>query len=290
MSNIHQRYIAQIALLAHQVIKTYGNRALNENEPDWHALTPERKAQKCAGVEFALTTPDLTPEKLHTEWLDRMVAEGWRLGPTIDTPAKLHPSIRPWAMIPFEQQLKGELFLAVIGAVTYSENIPQSNQEEEMLSEHKQLQGHSQYPEGTMVPIADGVECDITGVVGGAWEATGLTIEQWNDLSQESIDTFVDTKLEQMRNTADAQKLMGATKEDFAPGTPQNPITDEQARATLAVDLGLPADATAEQVAAAKADFDKAREPTTPAELTGNLQQQHEAAKKAGEGGDESLV
>lgn len=288
------KMIAQIALLAHQVIKSYCEALGDRTHVDWHKASDAERAGKCRGVELVLDNPNASPETLHNAWLADKVNQGWRLGNVKDEASKQHPCIRPFDGLPIEQQIKDHLFIGVVRAVTYSQDIPEApplTDQERMMLEDKQLHGSSLYIEGQSIPMVGGVTIDISVLTGAARRAAGYSIEEWNNLPQDTIDSLVEAKIGMTRDELTGIQAMGATRADFEAGAEKPakepapaPVTDEQARSTLAVDLGLPADASQEQIDAEMEKRTSPGEVTSPdvattADVVDDMLKKHDDAK-----------
>lgn len=53
------------------------------------------------------------PEELHDDWVRAYEAMGWRWGGTRDPEAKTHPDMVPFGDLPFAEQIKDAVFVAL---------------------------------------------------------------------------------------------------------------------------------------------------------------------------------
>ena len=100
------------------------NRALSEGlgeirQPPWADAPEWMRESSRKGVEFAIQYPDATPEDQHVQWVAERLADGWKHGDVKDPLAKTHPCLVPYDKLPREQQLKDQLFRAIVKALTH---------------------------------------------------------------------------------------------------------------------------------------------------------------------------
>jgi DNA-binding transcriptional MerR regulator len=86
--------------------------------PPWDEAPDYQVKQAIAGVQEVIRDPELTAERHHQLWVDRMRADGWTLGEIKDASRKTHPTMVPFGDLPAEQQLKDRLFIAIVRALT----------------------------------------------------------------------------------------------------------------------------------------------------------------------------
>lgn len=78
---------------------------------------PERQVEGATeSVVLALADPGRTPEQNHAGWMERLVADGWTLGPK-DEAAKTHPLLVPFDQLPEDERKKDRLFIAIVRAL-----------------------------------------------------------------------------------------------------------------------------------------------------------------------------
>ena len=98
----HEAHRALCAVLGNDVVPPW------PDAPDWlHASTVE-------AVEWLQGQCGETAAGLHSRWMRRMVSMGWTDGPVYDEAAKTHPRLWPWAQQAPAQQIKDELFVAIV--------------------------------------------------------------------------------------------------------------------------------------------------------------------------------
>jgi DNA-binding transcriptional MerR regulator len=85
--------------------------------PPWDEAPGYQVRQATAGVQEVIRNPELTAERSHELWMDRMRADGWTYGEVKDTGRKTHPTLLPFSELPAEQQLKDRLFIAIVRAL-----------------------------------------------------------------------------------------------------------------------------------------------------------------------------
>ncbi len=111
-----------MARVCHQVNAAWCDVSGEAQHPDWDDAPEWQRESSINGVEFALKNPDATPEDQHAAWLADKLAQGWRYGPVKDADAKTHPCILEYAQLPFQQQVKDRLFLAVVRSFATAAN------------------------------------------------------------------------------------------------------------------------------------------------------------------------
>ena len=105
----------QIARVVHEA-----NRALQVEQDDptipvsraWDDLDDETKLSAIEGVRGVLAGN--TPEESHAGWVDFKLDHGWVRGPVKDELLRQHPLLVPYDELPESQQVKDELFVAIV--------------------------------------------------------------------------------------------------------------------------------------------------------------------------------
>lgn len=81
----------------------------------WAAFPEPERQGVIAGVRLAMD--GASPERLHNEWCDGKLRDGWRHGTVKDTAAKTHPCLVPYDELPLAQRHKDALFAAIVAAL-----------------------------------------------------------------------------------------------------------------------------------------------------------------------------
>lgn len=105
--------IANIARVVHEAQRALqqitGDRVVS---PTWFEAPVSQRDSCMRGVELALS--GVGPAQLHAEWMEYRLAQGWKYGPVKDEWAKRHPCLVPYEDLPREQQVKDQLFVAIV--------------------------------------------------------------------------------------------------------------------------------------------------------------------------------
>lgn len=83
--------------------------------PPWDEITEAMARDVTEGVLEVLG--GATPEQSHAAWVERHQADGWTYGEVKDEQTKTHPLLLPWSQLPRDQQLKDNLFGAIVRAL-----------------------------------------------------------------------------------------------------------------------------------------------------------------------------
>lgn len=106
----------QIAATCHEVNRTLCDHIGELTQGNWHMLTDEQRADVVKAVRSVLKDRDITEKKLHENWVREKLENGWRYNKAKNYGAKEHPCLVPYEALPPVQQLKDELFLAVVNS------------------------------------------------------------------------------------------------------------------------------------------------------------------------------
>lgn len=101
-----------IALLVINTVNAY-KRAVNLPETPY---TEERIAGVVAGVENLWKNPNITAEKNHNAWVERMIADGWHYGSELSEIDKTHPALVSYDLVPDFYLVNDLLFLNIVKA------------------------------------------------------------------------------------------------------------------------------------------------------------------------------
>ena len=110
-----------IARIAHDADRSLCALHGDMTTPGWFQLDDVHRENARVGVAIAVSMPDATPEQLHGVWLKDRKADGWRFGPQYDGLGKRDPLIRPWSRLTRLTQLREQLFVAVVRALSATE-------------------------------------------------------------------------------------------------------------------------------------------------------------------------
>lgn len=109
-------------LLAIAQVCHEANRALcmtqgDMSQPPWTDAPEWQKESALNGVQFHYEHPDAKPEHSHENWLAEKLAAGWKYGPVKDPDKLEHPCCVPFEELPYPQQAKDRLFIAICHAL-----------------------------------------------------------------------------------------------------------------------------------------------------------------------------
>ena len=108
--------IETCARAAHEVIRAYCIRMGNFSHASWDATPPELKALAKQSV-IGIITHDFNNEQSHAAWVVAKKASGWTYGPVKNPETKEHPCLVAWAQLPFEEQVKDDLWISTVKAM-----------------------------------------------------------------------------------------------------------------------------------------------------------------------------
>lgn len=117
MNTGNSKLVEIIARVCHAANREYCQQIGDAVMPPWDECPDWQRESLRAGVIAHLENPVLPPEVSHANWMKRKLEEGWTYGPVKDAVAKTHPCILPYDELPVEQQMKDDLFGAIIHAL-----------------------------------------------------------------------------------------------------------------------------------------------------------------------------
>lgn len=107
----------EIAQVVHETIRSLQDVQGDEApSPPWSCASEHVRAACLDGVRRAMAGE--TPEQHHEAWCEFKRAAGWTCGPVKDEQARTHPCLVPYGQLPREQQVKNQVFLAIVRALT----------------------------------------------------------------------------------------------------------------------------------------------------------------------------
>ncbi len=112
--------IVKIARVCHEVNKVYCEAMGDKSQKHWELAEDWQKESSINGINCFLKNKDCSPEDTHRDWCKQKIADGWSYGEIKDPDNKQHPCLVDYNSLPFEQQVKDQLWLAVVKS--YFEN------------------------------------------------------------------------------------------------------------------------------------------------------------------------
>ena len=108
----------QIAQVCHEANRAYCLTLGDASQLSWESCPAWQMESAVNGVEFRITHPHAPVSTQHEQWMQEMLAAGWRHGETKDEEQKTHPCLVPFEQLPVEQQRKDKLFAAIVDALS----------------------------------------------------------------------------------------------------------------------------------------------------------------------------
>lgn len=105
--------IEACARAAHEVNRQFCSAMGDFSHGPWETLTDDLKSVARESV-INIATHDHTNKQLHDSWVAAKRSQGWSYAPTKDTKAKEHPCLVAWDQLPFEQQVKDDLWISTV--------------------------------------------------------------------------------------------------------------------------------------------------------------------------------
>lgn len=105
-------YIAQVCHEANRRVQQLNGEVVNF---PWEQTSEPLRESARDGVRNVRN--GATPEESHENWLKFKEAEGWTYGPVKDFAKKEHPCFVPYAELPEGQEVKDQLFVAIVEAL-----------------------------------------------------------------------------------------------------------------------------------------------------------------------------
>lgn len=103
--------------VTYEVIRGYALSLGDDARPPWDEAPADDRARYVFGVRMLLEGVVASPGELHRLWVDSMLADGWAYGPELNREEKVHPGLVPWDRVPPQEQAKGFIFRATVGAL-----------------------------------------------------------------------------------------------------------------------------------------------------------------------------
>ena len=106
----------RIAEICHEANRVYCKSLGDISQVRWADAPEWQKDSAVAGVNAIRENPSLSPDQVHSLWLQRKVKEGWVYGSVKDAEAKVHPCLKPWSLLPEDQRRKDLIFSTIVKA------------------------------------------------------------------------------------------------------------------------------------------------------------------------------
>ena len=106
--------VEQIAIMCHQVNKTWCELNGDLSQKDWNHAEQWQRDSAIKGVEFRVNNPTSGHDAQHNSWMKEKIDNGWVYGEEKDAEAKTHPCIVKFEELPEFQQKKDALFCAIV--------------------------------------------------------------------------------------------------------------------------------------------------------------------------------
>lgn len=107
-------FISRTSKACHEANKAFCESIGDFSQKPWEEASDMQKASTYAGVIAVIQEPEMTPERCHKLWLQEKVKAGWIYGKEKNEELRTHPCIVPYEKLPEEQQIKDEIFIAVV--------------------------------------------------------------------------------------------------------------------------------------------------------------------------------
>jgi len=106
--------VIKIARVCHEVNKAYCEAIGDKSQKHWGLAEDWQKESSINGINYFLKNKDCSPEDIHRAWCKQKIADGWSYGKVKDPDNKQHPCLVDYNSLPFEQQVKDQLWLAIV--------------------------------------------------------------------------------------------------------------------------------------------------------------------------------
>jgi RyR domain len=113
--------LEEVAKICHEANKALCEYLGDDSQPSWADAPLWQKNSIIMGIDFHMKNPDAGPAASHEAWLKEKENQGWIRGPKKDPSKREHPCMVPYDELPWEQQIKDKLFIAIIS--TFREHI-----------------------------------------------------------------------------------------------------------------------------------------------------------------------
>lgn len=111
--NLSNFEIEACARAAHEVNRQFCSAMGDYTHGQWESLTEDLKQIARSSV-IAIVSTDATNKQLHDAWVGSKRAQGWNFGSVKNADRKEHPCLVAWDELPFEQQVKDDLWISTV--------------------------------------------------------------------------------------------------------------------------------------------------------------------------------
>lgn len=109
--------IEACARAAHEANRAYCAFMGDYSHKSWDEAPDWQKESARDGVLNIVRENIATAQQSHEGWMRHKLAAGWRYGAVKDADKKEHPSLVEFDKLPFEEQAKDHLYIAVVRAM-----------------------------------------------------------------------------------------------------------------------------------------------------------------------------
>ena len=108
--------IEQVGKIVHEANKALCEATGDMSQKSWEEAEAWQRESAIEGIQWRLANMDAPDSAQHEQWMEDKFKDGWMYGEEIDSAAKTHPCLVPFAALPPEQQAKDVLFSAIVKA------------------------------------------------------------------------------------------------------------------------------------------------------------------------------
>ena len=109
--------VNQIAKIVHEANRAYCQVLGDNSQLPWDEAPEWQQTSSVKGVEGILNGIITRPEQSHESWLAEKKLTGWKYGEVKNVEKKEHPCFLPYDKLPVEQQLKDQIFFAIVNTI-----------------------------------------------------------------------------------------------------------------------------------------------------------------------------
>jgi hypothetical protein len=109
--------VTNIAAVCHEANRMYCLTLGDISQPGWMEAPTWQRQSAINGVSALIAGRVGGPIESHESWSKEKLASGWKYGPVKDPEAKTHPCLVPYHDLPLAQQMKDQIFVAIVRAM-----------------------------------------------------------------------------------------------------------------------------------------------------------------------------